>query len=88
MDYGRKGVGEEAKEKITPDTQKGYGQQLSETMSGYTDKAKASFTPEDQKSTGQQMHDTARGTADDTQNDNRSMMDKAKDAMGMGGGSK
>ncbi|KXS13257.1 putative heat shock protein Awh11/Hsp9 [Gonapodya prolifera JEL478] len=83
MDYGRKGFSEEVKEKVTPDTQKSYTQQVSETVSGYTDRVKAAITPDSQKSTAQQMHDRARGASDEAQRDDRTLMEKAKDALGV-----
>ncbi|KXS13260.1 putative heat shock protein Awh11/Hsp9 [Gonapodya prolifera JEL478] len=83
MDYGRKGFTEEVKEKVTPDTQKSYTQQVSETVGGYSDRAKSAVTPDSQKSTGQQIHDRARGASDEANRDDRTLMEKAKDALGV-----
>ncbi|KXS13256.1 hypothetical protein M427DRAFT_34121 [Gonapodya prolifera JEL478] len=53
------------------------------TVSGYTDRAKAAITPDSHKSTGQQIHDRARGASDEAHRDDRTLMEKAKDALGV-----
>ncbi|KAL1922013.1 uncharacterized protein VTP21DRAFT_10655 [Calcarisporiella thermophila] len=82
-DTGRKGFMEQAKEKMTPEDQKSTGQKISESVSGAADRMAAGVTPESQKSYGQQAADSARGGADRTREQGSSMLDKAKDALGM-----
>ncbi|RUP19180.1 putative heat shock protein Awh11/Hsp9 [Jimgerdemannia flammicorona] len=87
-DYNRKDFTEQAKEKITPDTQKSYTQQASEQISGATDRLKSAITPETQKSTGQSAFDTVRGEHDDAkthpQGGGKGLLEKSKDAVDLG----
>ncbi|RUP19181.1 heat shock protein 9/12-domain-containing protein [Jimgerdemannia flammicorona] len=87
-DYSRKDFTEQAKEKITPDTQKSYTQQAGEQFSGTTDRLKSAITPETQKSTGQSAFDTVSGEHDDAkthpQGEGKGLLKKTKDAVGLG----
>ncbi|RUS21436.1 heat shock protein 9/12-domain-containing protein [Endogone sp. FLAS-F59071] len=86
-DYNRKDLTEQAKEKITPDNQKSYTQQVGEQFSGATDRVKAAITPESHKGTAQSTFDSARGAHDDAKNhpqgESQGLLDKAKDALGI-----
>ncbi|RUP50279.1 heat shock protein 9/12-domain-containing protein [Jimgerdemannia flammicorona] len=91
-DHDRKGLTEQAKEKVTPDTQKSYAQQATEQVSGTTDRLKASLTPETHKSPQQSALDTARHEHDDAkqhpQGEGHGLLDKAKDVLGVSGDKK
>jgi len=63
----RKGFGEQAQEKITPDSQKTYGQTISENVTGAGDKIAAAVQPSGEKSTTQKLGDSTRGNADSAQ---------------------
>ncbi|RUP45864.1 heat shock protein 9/12-domain-containing protein [Jimgerdemannia flammicorona] len=86
-DYNRKDFTEQAKEKVTPDTQKSYTQQASEQFSSATDRLKSTITPETQKSTDQSAFDTVRGECDDAkthpQGEGKGLLEKAKVAAGV-----
>merc|ERR1712072_1128670 len=69
----RKGLGDKVQEKVTPQESKST-----------TDKAKGDVVPDDQKSSGQAAADKASRTTD-AHKDDKSMMDKAKETLGMGG---
>merc|ERR1712169_48869 len=75
-DDSRKGLGDKVQEKVTPQESKST-----------TDKAKRDVVPDDQKSSGQAAADKASRTAD-SHKDDKSMMDKAKETLGMGGNNK
>lgn len=68
-DAMRKGMGEQAQEKLTPDSQKSTLDKASETATGLGDKAAASVQPSDTKSTTQKAGDSVRGGADDAQSE-------------------
>ncbi|MCJ1374317.1 hypothetical protein MMC20_005549 [Loxospora ochrophaea] len=79
-DTGRKGVTDQVEEKVTPDSQKSYLDQASETVSGLGDKAAGAVQPGDSKSTTQKLSDSTRSGADDAQNTSGSYLDSAKDS--------
>merc|ERR1711920_224261 len=72
---------------MTEDSRKGLGDKVQEKVTqGVTntaDKAQRDVVPDDQKSSGQAAADKASRTTD-AHKDDKSMMDKAKDTLGMG----
>jgi hypothetical protein len=67
----RKGLGDQAKEKATPDSQKSTLDQTKESVTGLGDKAAAAVQPSDSKSNTQKAGDSLRGGSDDAQNEVR-----------------
>merc|ERR1712066_87600 len=69
---------------MTDDSRKGLGDKVKESVTNTADKAQRDVVPDDQKSSGQAAADKASRTAD-SHKDDKSMMDKAKETLGMGG---
>jgi len=80
-DLGRKGLGEQAKEKATPDSQKSTIDKASESATGLGDKAAAAVQPSGEKSTTQKIADSAPGTGDSAQNQGKGIMDSIGDSV-------
>jgi hypothetical protein len=74
----RKGLGEQASEKLTPDSQKSTSQKAGENLSGAGDRIAGAVQPEGQKSTGQKVGDTARSGGDE----GKGVAQQASDAVG------
>merc|ERR1712230_165553 len=72
---------------MTDDSRKGLGDKVKEGVTNTADKAQRDVVPDDQKSSGQAAADKASRTAD-SHKDDKSMMDKAKETLGMGGNNK
>merc|ERR1739840_81196 len=68
---------------MTDDSRKGLGDKGKEGVTNTADKAQRDVVPDDQKSSGQAAADKASRTTD-AHKDDKSMMDKAKDTLGMG----
>merc|ERR1712154_402411 len=68
---------------MTEDSRKGLGDKVKEGVTNTADKAQRDVVPDDQKSSGQAAADKASRTTD-AHKDDKSMMDKAKDTLGMG----
>merc|ERR1739842_96030 len=68
---------------MTDDSRKGLGDKVKEGVTNTADKAQRDVVPDDQKSSGQAAADKASRTTD-AHKDDKSMMDKAKDTLGMG----
>merc|ERR1712000_518463 len=68
---------------MTEDSRKGLGDKVQEDVTNTADKAQRDVVPDDQKSSGQAAADKASRTAD-SHKDDKSMMDKAKETLGMG----
>ncbi|KAL1792940.1 hypothetical protein ACET3X_009447 [Alternaria dauci] len=81
----RKGLGEQASEKITPDSQKSTTQKASENVSGLGDRIAGAVQPEGQKSTGQKLGDATRSGGDDASNQGQGVMKQAQEALGNAG---
>jgi len=77
----RKGLGEQAEEKVTPQSQKSTGQVLSENVTGAGDKVAGAFQPSEDKSTTQKIGDSTRSNTDSAQNGGSSYLDSAKDTL-------
>ncbi|KIL69883.1 hypothetical protein M378DRAFT_69288 [Amanita muscaria Koide BX008] len=67
---------------MKPDSQKSGMEQAGDYVKGKMDSVASTMQPESEKSTTQQMGDTMSGNSNENQ---ESLMDKAKNAMGMGG---
>ncbi|KAJ3500773.1 hypothetical protein NMY22_g10954 [Coprinellus aureogranulatus] len=80
-DFGRQSFTDKAGSAMKPDSQKGLFEQAGDAIKGKTDSAASTMQPQSEKSTTQKMGDTF---SSNQNHDDRSMMDKAKDAMGMG----
>ncbi|KAJ4991106.1 hypothetical protein SVAN01_03456 [Stagonosporopsis vannaccii] len=77
----RKGLGEQASEKITPDSQKSTTDKISENVSGAGDRVASAVQPEGQKSTTQKLGDTARGGSDDASQQGQGVLKQAQDGL-------
>merc|ERR1711939_1221446 len=66
-DAARKGFGEQAQEKLTPQSQKSTGQVIGENLTGAGDKVAAAVQPSSEKSTTQKAGDSVRGSGDSAQ---------------------
>ncbi|KAF9241601.1 heat shock protein 9/12-domain-containing protein [Melanogaster broomeanus] len=81
-DTGRQSTTDKAAASVKPDSQKSATEQLRDTVRGGTDSAASTLQPEGKKSDTQKASDVVSGNADDN---NESLLDKAKDAVGIGG---
>ncbi|KAG9205335.1 hypothetical protein G6514_008914 [Epicoccum nigrum] len=77
----RKGLGEQASEKLTPDSQKSTTDKIGENVSGAADKVAGSVQPEGQKSTTQKLGDATRGGSDNAQNQGEGVLKQAQDGL-------
>ncbi|KAF2036416.1 hypothetical protein EK21DRAFT_106518 [Setomelanomma holmii] len=84
-DLGRKGLGEQASEKITPDSQKSTLDKAGETASGLGDKAASAVQPEGNKSTTQKLGDSTRSGGDKAQNEGGGILDSAQQGLSNAG---
>ena len=80
-DSMRKGLGEQASEKMTPDSQKSTTQKASESLTGAGDRVAGAVQPEGQKSTGQKLGDATRSGGDDASNQGQGIMKSAQDTI-------
>ncbi|RMX71878.1 hypothetical protein D0869_15184 [Hortaea werneckii] len=71
-------------EKAMPQESKSTTDKVKEGVTNTADKAQRDVVPDDQKSRGQAVSDNASRTADSDKGEDMSMIDKAKDAIGMG----
>merc|ERR1711939_821211 len=74
-DAARKGFGEQAQEKLTPQSQKSTGQVIGENLTGAGDKVAAAVQPSSEKSTTQKAGDSVRGSGDSAQKECGGMLD-------------
>ncbi|WVR09669.1 hypothetical protein IAU60_006744 [Kwoniella sp. DSM 27419] len=79
-DTGRQSLTDKAGAAMKPDSQKSYLEQAGDMFKGKADSAASSGQPESQKSFTQQAGDMLSGNQNENQT---SMADKAKDALGM-----
>ncbi|KAJ9095587.1 hypothetical protein QFC21_005458 [Naganishia friedmannii] len=79
-DMGRQSVTDKAGAALKPDSQKSVLEQGADMLKGKTDSAASTAQPESQKSFTQQAGDAVSGNSNQNSG---SMMDKAKDAMGI-----
>jgi len=80
-DFGRQSAGDKAQSNLKPDSQKSMTEQVGDKAKGMGDSAASTAQPEGQKSYGQKATDTVSGNSNENSG---SMLDKAKDTMGMG----
>ncbi|KAJ8077457.1 hypothetical protein PQX77_010525 [Marasmius sp. AFHP31] len=80
-DTGRQSFTDKAEAAIKPDSQKSTTEHLGDKFKGTGDSAASSLQPQSEKSSGQKLGDTF--SSNSNQND-QSMLDKAKDAVGLG----
>jgi len=81
-DAGRQSWTNKAGAAMKPDSQKSTTEHIGDKMKGTGDSIASTLQPQGEKSTGQQGADAVSGNSNETQ---PSMMQKAKDAVGMGG---
>ncbi|KAF3008665.1 hypothetical protein E8E13_008977 [Curvularia kusanoi] len=77
----RKGLGEQASEKLTPDSQKSTTDKIGENVSGAGDRIAGAVQPEGQKSTTQKVGDSVRGGSDNAQNQGEGVLKQAQDGL-------
>ncbi|TKA44814.1 hypothetical protein B0A49_13302 [Cryomyces minteri] len=86
-DMGRKGLGDQVSDKLTPDSQKSTLDKASDTASGLGDKVAGAVQPDSQKSTTQKsttqkMADSTRSGGDDAQKQGEGMLASAQQTLG------
>ncbi|KAI8934926.1 hypothetical protein NX059_008595 [Plenodomus lindquistii] len=81
----RKGLGEQASEKITPDSQKSTTQKASENVSGLGDKVAGSVQPEGNKSATQKAGDATRSGGDSAQDQGKGVLGSVQDGLSSAG---
>ncbi|CAA9959932.1 hypothetical protein CFE70_003373 [Pyrenophora teres f. teres 0-1] len=81
-DSMRKGLGEQAQEKMTPDSQKSTMDKASESLTGAGDRIAGTMQPEGQKSTGQKLGDATRSGGDNASSEGKGMMESAQESVG------
>ncbi|KAH7913688.1 heat shock protein 9/12-domain-containing protein [Hygrophoropsis aurantiaca] len=81
-DTGRQSMTDKAGSALKPDSQKSTTEHASDTVKGWSDSAASTVQPQGEKSTTQRMGDSVSGNSNDNQ---ESFVDKAKNAVGMGG---
>ncbi|KAF2794094.1 chaperone/heat shock protein-like protein Hsp12 [Melanomma pulvis-pyrius CBS 109.77] len=81
-DLGRKGFGEQAKEKVTPDSQKSTLDQATETITGLGDRAAGAVQPQGDKSATQKLGDSTRSGTDDASNQGQGILADAQNVLG------
>ncbi|KAJ6623495.1 heat shock protein 9/12-domain-containing protein [Mycena sp. CBHHK59/15] len=80
-DTGRQSLADKAGAAMTPDSQKSTTEQTGDSLRGTADSVASTLQPQSEKSTAQKAGDTVSGNSN--QND-ESLMSKAKNAVGMG----
>ncbi|KAF2136655.1 uncharacterized protein K452DRAFT_302598 [Aplosporella prunicola CBS 121167] len=81
-DLGRKSVGDQLQEKVTPDSQKSTLDQAKEGVSGVADRAAGAVQPNDQKSTTQQLSDSTRSGSDNASQQSKGIVQSASETLG------
>ncbi|KAH7336163.1 putative 12 kDa heat shock protein [Rhexocercosporidium sp. MPI-PUGE-AT-0058] len=77
-DAARKGFGEQAQEKLTPQSQKSTGQVIGENLSGAGDKVASAVQPNSEKSTTQKAGDSLRGNTDSAEKQGGGILENAQ----------
>ncbi|KAH7122298.1 chaperone/heat shock protein-like protein Hsp12 [Dendryphion nanum] len=80
-DLGRKSLGDQAQEKITPDSQKSTLDQAKEGVTGAYDRAAGSVQPSDNKSATQKLGDSTRSGSDEASNQGQGILAQAQDSL-------
>ncbi|KAF2199661.1 hypothetical protein GQ43DRAFT_442291 [Delitschia confertaspora ATCC 74209] len=81
-DFGRKGLGDQLKEKAQPDSTKSTLDQTKESASGLYDRAAGAVQPDQNKSATQQLGDSTRSTKDDASNQGQGILASAQETIG------
>ncbi|OAL49908.1 hypothetical protein IQ07DRAFT_567372 [Pyrenochaeta sp. DS3sAY3a] len=81
----RKGLGEQAQEKITPDSQKSTLDKASESLTGAGDRIAGTVQPEGQKSTGQKLGDATRSGSDNATEQGQGVLGSVQDTLSSAG---
>ena len=81
-DLGRKGLGDQVQEKITPDSQKSTLDKASESISGTYDRAAGAVQPDQNKSATQKLGDSTRSGKDDASNQGQGILASAQESIG------
>ncbi|KIK93581.1 hypothetical protein PAXRUDRAFT_144756 [Paxillus rubicundulus Ve08.2h10] len=81
-DTGRQSMTDKASSAVKPDSQKSFTEKVGDTTKGAADSVASTLQPEGEKSSTQKATDTVSGNSNENQ---ESLVDKAKNAMGMGG---
>ncbi|EJD35291.1 hypothetical protein AURDEDRAFT_75423 [Auricularia subglabra TFB-10046 SS5] len=83
-DAGRQSLTDKATAALKPDSEKTTTEHLGDKISGKADNAAGTLQPQGEKSYTQKVGDTFSGGHDATTNNNSSIVDKAKSALGLG----
>ncbi|KAG9050484.1 hypothetical protein FS837_004978 [Tulasnella sp. UAMH 9824] len=78
-DIGRQSLSDKAGAALKPDSEKSTTEHMGDKLKGTGDSMASSMQPQSEKSTTQKMGDSV-----SSGNTNESLLDKAKNAMGMG----
>ncbi|KAH7929903.1 hypothetical protein BV22DRAFT_1001852 [Leucogyrophana mollusca] len=81
-DTGRQSMTDKVGSALKPDSQKTTTEQAGDTLKGWSDSAASTVQPQGEKSTTQKAGDAVSGNSNENQ---ESLVDKAKNAVGMGG---
>ncbi|KAH8684838.1 putative 12 kDa heat shock protein [Tricladium varicosporioides] len=85
-DIGRKGLGEQVSEKVTPQSQKSTFQVASENVTGVGDKIMGAVQPSGNKSTTQKVGDSAHSNSDDVQSKGKGILGSVKNTVSSAAG--
>ncbi|EPQ57223.1 hypothetical protein GLOTRDRAFT_58429 [Gloeophyllum trabeum ATCC 11539] len=80
-DTGRQSFTDKAEASLKPDSEKSFTEHVGDKFKGKADSAASSAQPQSEKSYTQKAGDTLSGNSN---NDSESIMDKTKNALGMG----
>jgi len=80
---GRQDFSDKVHNAVKPDSQKGFGEHVGDMVQGKGDSALSSLQPQQDKSASQKVGDAFSGQQNHNPGE-RSLMDKAKDAVGLG----
>ncbi|KZT28993.1 hypothetical protein NEOLEDRAFT_689267 [Neolentinus lepideus HHB14362 ss-1] len=81
-DTGRQSFTDKAGAALKPDSQKSFTEHIGDKLSGTADSAASTVQPQSEKSYTQKAGDTLSGNSNNNQ---ESLLDKAKNAVGLGG---
>ncbi|KAJ4297505.1 hypothetical protein N0V90_005397 [Kalmusia sp. IMI 367209] len=81
-DLGRKSLGDQVQEKVTPDSQKSTLDKASEGASGLYDRAAGAVQPEGDKSATQKVGDATRSGSDEASNQGQGILASAQETLG------
>ncbi|CAI6255592.1 unnamed protein product [Periconia digitata] len=84
-DLGRKGLGDQVKEKATPDSQKSTLDKATESLTGAGDRAASAVQPNSDKSATQKLGDSTRSGTDNASNQGQGILQGAQDTLSNAG---